>query len=71
MHPVDAFWQATARRAFQARHSKARDDGYQQRSDVELRLGYYVGQLCVDDTQLGESDLKDKGGHNHRISGAA
>ena len=71
MHPMDAFWQAGARRAFQARHSKAFDDGYQQRSDVELRLGEYVGQFRVDDTRLGESDLKDKGGNNHRISGAA
>ena len=71
MHPMDAFCQAAARRAFQARHSKAFDDGYQQRSDVELRLGEYVGQFSVDDTQLGESDLKDKGGNNHRISGAA
>jgi hypothetical protein len=56
----------------QALHSRAFDDGYQQRSDVELRLGEYVGQFRVDDTQLGESDLiKDKGGNDHRISGAA
>jgi hypothetical protein len=55
---MDAFCRAAARRAFQARHSKAFDDGYQQRSDVELRLGEYVGQFSVDDTQLGESDLK-------------
>ena len=42
---LDAFWQAAARPAFQARHSKAFEDGYQQRSDVELRLGEYVGQF--------------------------
>src|SRR6266478_345291 len=50
---LDAFWQAAARPAFQARHSKAFEDGYQQRSDVELRLGEYVGQFRVDGTQLG------------------
>lgn len=43
---IDAFWQAAARPGFQARHSKAFEDGYQQRSDVELRLGEYVGQIA-------------------------
>jgi len=43
---IDAFWQAAARPAFQGRHSKAFEDGYQQRSDVELRLGEYVGQIA-------------------------
>ena len=47
---LDAFWQAAARPAFQGRHSKAFEDGFQQRSDVELRLGEYVGQL-VERTQ--------------------
>jgi enoyl-CoA hydratase/carnithine racemase len=42
---LDAFWQALARPAFQARHSKAFEDGLQQRSDVELRLGEYVGRI--------------------------
>src|SRR5258708_29370612 len=43
---LDAFWQAAARPAFQGRHSKAFEDGFQQRSDVELRLGEYVGQFA-------------------------
>jgi len=42
---LDAFWRAAARPAFQGRHSKAFEDGFQQRSDVELRLGEYVGQF--------------------------
>jgi hypothetical protein len=44
-----------------------REHGYPgQHSDVELRLGEYVGQFRDDSTQLGESDLtKDKGGNNH------
>jgi enoyl-CoA hydratase/carnithine racemase len=42
---LDAFWQAAARPAFQARHNKAFEDGYQQRSDVELHLGKYIEQL--------------------------
>lgn len=46
---LDAFWQALARPAFQARHSKAFEDGYQQRSDVELRLGEYVGRIAEAD----------------------
>ncbi len=43
---IDAFWQAATRPAFQARHGKAFEDGFQQRSDVELRLGEYVGQIA-------------------------
>src|SRR5882672_3326876 len=43
---LDAFWQAAARPAFQGRQSKAFEDGLQQRSDIELRLGEYVGQLA-------------------------
>ena len=43
---IDAFWRAAARPAMQARHSKAFEDGLQQRSDVELRLGEYVGQIA-------------------------
>jgi len=42
---IDAFWEAAARPAFQARHAKAFEQGLQQRSDVELRLGEYVEQL--------------------------
>jgi len=45
---MDAFWEAVARPALQARASKAFDDGLQQRCDVELRLGKYVGQLAKD-----------------------
>jgi enoyl-CoA hydratase/carnithine racemase len=41
---MDAFWEAAARPALEARASKAFEDGLQQRSDVELRLGEYVGQ---------------------------
>jgi enoyl-CoA hydratase/carnithine racemase len=43
---LDAFWQAAARPAFQWRYSKAFEDGLQQRSDVELRLGEYVGRFA-------------------------
>jgi enoyl-CoA hydratase/carnithine racemase len=42
---MDAFWKAVARPALQARASRAFEDGLQQRSDVELRLGEYVGHL--------------------------
>jgi enoyl-CoA hydratase/carnithine racemase len=42
---MDAFWKAVARPALQARASRAFEDGLQQRSDVELHLGEYVGQL--------------------------
>jgi enoyl-CoA hydratase/carnithine racemase len=45
---MDAFWRAVARPVPQARASKAFDDGLQQRSDVELRLGKYVGQFAKD-----------------------
>jgi enoyl-CoA hydratase/carnithine racemase len=45
---LDAFWQALARPEFPARHSKAFEDGLQQRSDVELRLGEYVRQFRLD-----------------------
>jgi enoyl-CoA hydratase/carnithine racemase len=63
---MDAFWQAVARPALQARAKKMFELGLQQRSDVELRLAEHVGQFRVDGTQLGESDLsKDKGGNNH------
>jgi enoyl-CoA hydratase/carnithine racemase len=43
---MDAFWQAAARPATQARASKLFELGLQQRSDVELRLGEYVGQVA-------------------------
>jgi len=43
---MDAFWQAVARPALQARASKMFELGLQQRSDVELRLAEYVGQLA-------------------------
>jgi hypothetical protein len=46
---ADAFLQAAARPALQARASKAFEDGLQQRSDVELRLGEYVGQFAETD----------------------
>jgi enoyl-CoA hydratase/carnithine racemase len=42
---MDAFWKAVARPALQARASRAFEDGLQQRSDVELNLGEYVGHL--------------------------
>ena len=42
---IDAFWEAAARPGFQARHTKAFEEGYQQRSAVELRLGEYVEQF--------------------------
>jgi enoyl-CoA hydratase/carnithine racemase len=42
---MDAFWNAVARPALQARAGRAFEDGLQQRSDVELHLGEYVGEL--------------------------
>jgi enoyl-CoA hydratase/carnithine racemase len=42
---IDAFWEAAARPAMQARTAKAFEEGLQQRSDVELRLGEYVEQF--------------------------
>jgi len=42
---MDAFRRAVARPALQARVSSAFELGLQQRSDVELRLGEYVGRL--------------------------
>jgi enoyl-CoA hydratase/carnithine racemase len=42
---MDAFWRAVAGPALQARAGRAFEDGLQQRSDVELHLGEYVGQL--------------------------
>ena len=46
---MDACLQAAAGSAFQARASKLFELGLQQRSDVELRLGEYVGQLAAPD----------------------
>jgi enoyl-CoA hydratase/carnithine racemase len=43
---MEAFWDAVARPGLQARAGKAFEDGLQQRSEVELRLGEYVGQLA-------------------------
>jgi enoyl-CoA hydratase/carnithine racemase len=42
---MDAFWEAVARPGMQARAGQAFADGLQERSDVELRLGEYVGQF--------------------------
>ena len=58
---LDAFWQAAARPAFQGRYSKAFEDGLQQRSDVELRLGEYVGQFAERKEKAG-----DRGGVTSR-----
>src|SRR5882724_4106101 len=43
---MDAFWRAVARPALQARAGKLFKLGLQQRSDVERRLGEYVGQIA-------------------------
>ncbi len=43
---MDAFWQAVARPGMQARARKAFEEGFQQRSDVERRLGEYVGKFA-------------------------
>jgi len=49
---MDAFWQAVARPALQARARKAFEDGLQRRSEAELRLGEYVGQLAETEPPL-------------------
>jgi enoyl-CoA hydratase/carnithine racemase len=46
---MDAFWQAVARPALRARASKLFELGMQQRSEVELRLGEYVGRIAEAD----------------------
>ena len=46
---MEAFWKAVARPALQARVGRAFEDGLQQRSDVELHLGEYVGRLSTED----------------------
>jgi enoyl-CoA hydratase/carnithine racemase len=43
---MDAFWRAQASPALQARARKLFELGLQQRSDVELRVGEYVGQVA-------------------------
>jgi hypothetical protein len=43
----DACWQGLARPAARVRISKLLGLGLQQRSDVELRLGEYVGQVAA------------------------
>ncbi|HZE48188.1 MAG TPA: enoyl-CoA hydratase/isomerase family protein, partial [Jatrophihabitantaceae bacterium] len=45
---MEAFWKAVARPALQARVGRAFEDGLQQRSDVELHLGEYVGRLSTE-----------------------
>ena len=57
---IDAFWQAAARPVFQARHSRAFEDGYQQRSDVELRLGEYVGQFAETELSPASTNLRKR-----------
>jgi enoyl-CoA hydratase/carnithine racemase len=44
---LDAFWVAVARPALQARIGKLFELGFQQRSDVELGLGEYVGRIAA------------------------
>jgi enoyl-CoA hydratase/carnithine racemase len=46
---MDAFWQAAAGPALQARASSAFGDGFQQRTEVERHLGEYVGQFAATD----------------------
>jgi enoyl-CoA hydratase/carnithine racemase len=46
---MDAFWKAVARPRQRALASRAFKDGLQQRSDVELHLGEYVGRLAEAD----------------------
>lgn len=46
---MEAFWKAVARPTLQARVGRAFEDGLQQRSDVELHLGEYVGRLSTED----------------------
>ena len=46
---MEAFWHDAARQGPQARVGKLFELGLQQRSDVELRLGEYVGQVAATD----------------------
>ena len=65
---MDAFWRAVARPALQARASNLFELGLQQRSDVELRLGEYVGQVAeayvarVAETQLPPASANPRSG---------
>jgi hypothetical protein len=45
---MDAFWQAAGRSALPALLSQAFEQGYQQRSPVELNLGDFVGTIVAD-----------------------
>jgi len=49
---MDAFWQTVARPALQAGARKAFEDGLQRRSEAELCLGEYVGQLAETEPPL-------------------
>jgi enoyl-CoA hydratase/carnithine racemase len=53
---MDAFGQAVARPALQARARKAFEDGLQRRSDAELRLGEYVGRIAEADLSPRSAD---------------
>jgi hypothetical protein len=45
---MDAFWRAAARPATPALLAQAFDSGFQQRTDVELNLGEFVGTNLAD-----------------------
>jgi hypothetical protein len=45
---MDAFWQAADRPALSGLHHQAFEQGYQQRSPVELNLGDFVGTIVAD-----------------------
>jgi enoyl-CoA hydratase/carnithine racemase len=49
---MDAFWRAVGNPAMQARLARLFELGLQQRSDVELRLGEYVGQVAESQAAL-------------------
>jgi hypothetical protein len=49
---MDAFTEAIARPATQSIVAKAIVEGFQQRSDLELNLGAYIGNVSYDPATL-------------------
>jgi hypothetical protein len=55
---LDAFMRAAAGPGLQARARKAFDHGFQARSDVELRLAEYIGEVTEAGALPGEESLR-------------
>jgi enoyl-CoA hydratase/carnithine racemase len=56
---LDAFMRAAAGPGLQARARKAFDQGFQARSDVELRLAEYIGEVTKAESLPGEQSRRE------------